>query len=402
MYLKNILINSINITEKLLRLLLILLFLVFPLGQFSKIESFTFSNLYLPDILVAVIVSMWMTNCAFRRSVSLTFMKTSILGFFFCLAFSLAANFNNLSWQQFIVAFLYLVRFISYASLYFVIHDLLERKVISKRFIYKGLIFSGVSLALLGIEQYLLFPDMRIMKLIGWDDHYYRIISTLIDPNFSGVIFSGVTLLLIGDYFLGNKFSLAIVPITTIALFLTYSRTAFVSFLIGLIYLFLSLKKTKALLAIVLSFVLILFILPKGSGGEGVKLGRVNSLLGRLDSMKQSVLVFENHPIVGVGFNAYKFIDNKDPSSHSSSGVENSYLLILVTSGVIGLIAFLNLILNFAYYTKARFDSLEGGQKISLIISTAILISLLTSALSLNSLFYPWIMIWVFLTMALV
>ena len=137
-------------------------------------------------------------------------------------------------------------------------------------------------------------------------------------------------------------------------------------------------KKLKLLLLGIL-FVIILPFLPR-PGGDGVKLERVFSIKQRIDNYQDSLVIIKDHPVFGVGFNTLRYYQNQ-PLSHAGAGLDSSLLFVLATTGILGFLAYLNL-LNHIYKTSLLI-------KISLIV-------LLTHSLFQNSLFYPWILIWFF------
>jgi hypothetical protein len=40
-----------------------------------------------------------------------------------------------------------------------------------------------------GVTQLLLLPDARLLVLLGWDDHLFRMIGTMLDPNYLALLF---------------------------------------------------------------------------------------------------------------------------------------------------------------------------------------------------------------------
>jgi len=340
--------------KNILKILFALLFLIFPLGQFAK-----------PDILVLIIFIFWFF---FVKKKSKPLLFKPFLIFFIISIISLVLRIPTLSSEQFILSSLYLFRLVIYASLYFVIYDIPDKK-----FVISGLLFSGLTFAVIGLMQYKFFPDMRIMKYLGWDDHYYRIVSTFFDPNFSGVIYACSTLLVLRK----NK-ALALIPF--IALLLTYSRTSYLAFFSGLILMLVQGHKKILILPSLIIILLLIINLPRSYGGEGVKLERTSSINNRLQSLRDGFQIFIKNPVLGVGFNTYKFLPGKNTESHSASGVENSYVLILATTGVLGFLAFLNILVRLPRQPE--------------------IIAVLVSALFINSLFYPWIMVWFILLTA--
>ena len=110
-------------------------------------------------------------------------------------------------------------------------------------------------------------------------------------------------------------------------------------------------KKWKILASMVISFALIFLLLTPRFNFESTNLLRVTSIGTRINSMQESIYIFEQKPF-GVGFNTYRYArtkygnsDNYGTSiSHAGAGVDNSFLLVLVTTGFAGLIFYVYLI----------------------------------------------------------
>ncbi|MBI3070128.1 MAG: O-antigen ligase family protein, partial [Candidatus Levybacteria bacterium] len=124
----------------------------------------------------------------------------------------------------------------------------------------------------------------------------------------------------------------------------------------------------------------------------------------RLESTGNAIAIFKDNPLIGVGFNAYRyaqyrygFIKGENwQIVHSGAGTDNSFLFVLATTGIIGLISYLYLwwvILKKAYFEKS-----------SKIISGVVFASVAGLALNaffINSLFFPFIMAWMWILLGL-
>lgn len=151
--------------------------------------------------------------------------------------------------------------------------------------------------AWLSFILYAVFPDMRSLVFFGWDDHYYRLIGTLFDPNYSGLVLSVGVLMVIGwlglkyrsysviNRWLGVNLSLFF----AICLGLTFSRSSWLSLGVAtsILMVVTLIRKQLELKHIGLVFVLGMLILttvvlaPK-PGGEGINLARSVSVNSRL------------------------------------------------------------------------------------------------------------------------
>ena len=151
--------------------------------------------------------------------------------------------------------------------------------------------------------------------------------------------------------------------------------------------------------ALFVLFVLIFFILSPQFNVESTNLLRFASVEARIESSREAILIWQKHPL-GVGFDTYRYARNKygDKNfsyygpSHAGAGVDNSFILVLVTTGIIGLGAYIYLI----YKTfRLGFDNIKKNKfAVALIVSLA---GIVVNALTINSLFYSFIMLWIFI-----
>ena len=174
--------------------------------------------------------------------------------------------------------------------------------------------------------------------------------------------------------------------IAFVTLMFTYSRS---SFLAGFsVAIFVAFKKKKAAVAFFTLLVLTasIFLLPRPSG-EGVKLERLFSIKERFETWKQGIKIFSRYPLLGVGFNTLRYAkikyykDGKDSIvSHSGAGIENSYIFVASTTGIFGLAAYIYFLLQIYRHTST--------------LAQLSLLATIIHAIFLNSLFFPWVMVW--------
>jgi len=118
-----------------------------------------------------------------------------------------------------------------------------------------------------------------------------------------------------------------------------------------------------------------------------------------LENYFEAGQIFVRSPLFGIGFNNLclakeSFGIKVEPLSHACSGIDSSFLMILVTLGIIGLI-----MAGYWFiliWLRIKPDKFGFALK-------AILISLLVHSQFNNSLFYPWVLIFLalFLPLAL-
>jgi O-antigen ligase len=103
-----------------------------------------------------------------------------------------------------------------------------------------------------------------------------------------------------------------------------------------------------------------------------------------------------DHPLFGIGFNTYRFAQlrygfitkGEEADSHGVAGTDNSFLFVLATTGLIGLLSYAAL-----WGTIVR---QAWGNHVVVASITAIFIH----SLFVNSLFYPHIMEWIWILIA--
>lgn len=294
----------------------------------------------------------------------------------------------KLTLSERLISSLYIVRLIIYFSIYLSVNYLLKIKILTNEKIIKYLSITGILLAIVGWLQYFFYPDLRNLFYLGWDPHYKRIFSTIFDPNYLGLILVLTTLTLF-------EFKKSIVNIWVFRVFIfstllfTYSRSSYVSLIISALYYSIIRKKSVVIILVIATFISTIFFLPR-PGGEGVKLERIFSINERITSMNEGIRLFTDHPLIGIGFNTlkyakiqYGFITPNTIDNHSSTGIENSFIFVIATVGLLGFLFYLILLYQI-FITGADIV------KISLIATVV-------HSLFLNSLFFPPIMIWIWI-----
>lgn len=307
---------------------------------------------------------------------------------------SLSVNLGHVGSGQLSYAGLYLGRWIAYALVYFVV---IQKLVPAKTWL-KGLYAFGTALAILGILQFIFYPSLANLRYLGWDPYYYRLFSTLFDPNFTGLILALTVFL--GFSFARRPLAKLIFcqMIIAVALFLTFSRSAYLAFFVGLgVYGFFT-KSWKLVFGFLLSIVIFITI-PK-PGFEAFNLMREVSSVARFNNWLQSFNLFLFAPIFGHGFNLLAHSSSTNVPSHAGAGVDNSFLFILDTAGLVGLLV----IFYFAVkLIKPAQKLLKKKETRSLGITfLASLTALALHSLFNNSLFYPWTAIWLWILLGVV
>ena len=340
-----------------MRLNKILVPLLFTAMAFGELQRLPGLPLYLHDLILAGLL---VAN--FRR---LKFYRP-ILWFSLAAVISLIGASFRMPLNQVLIGSLYLARFLVYSLLI--------------NLAIKPIYLIGYSSAIagLGLVQYLSVPDTRWLFALNWDEHYYRLLSTLFDPNFTGII---LVLGLVLIYFYlpaqaGRPKIWWLYGLHLAALWLTYSRSSYLALFAAVAAIIVLKKKFKLILFAVI-FAVSLLLLPR-PGGEGVKLERIMSVKQRLSNYQLGLEFWRQSPVFGLGFNTLRYFRD-NPASHSASGLDSSLIFVLATGGIVGLIAYLNL--------------LRSLWQTSLVMKVT-LAALLVHSLFVNSLFYSFTLIW--------
>jgi O-antigen ligase len=300
---------------------------------------------------------------------------------------SLLVNLPRLSFSQILVSALYPLRFLIYASLYFIVKNLPEA---DKKFLRIGFVISILAVAVIGLGQYILMPDVSFLKAAAWDDHFYRLVMPFFDPGFTGaVLVLGLLAIYNLQFTIYNYTKIFIMAIVFVALMLTYSRASYLMYLVSFAVVSWYKKTLNIFLVALIIFLIALPLLPKSSG-EGTKLERENSILARVNNWKESVAIWQTKPLLGVGYNAYRYSrDEINTDSHSGAGADSSILLVLATTGVVGLLAYLYLFKTLILLNQKS------------VIVIASFVGIFIHSWFNNTLFYPWVMEWLWILIAL-
>ena len=350
------------------KLLLSLYTLIWPLGSLLIAPKLFSLPIYYLDLLhLSFTLTLIKTRLYFIKDRSVIFLLLTLW-------LSLAFSTKLAQPRDYLISVSYLLRLIAVIGFYFSLNSIsitLRRRL---------LFFMLTSFMFLGLAQYLFFPDIRLYQYLGFDDHYYRLVGSLLDPNYTGAVLT-VAFFVFATLPLRLSWSLQLLSLLT--LLLTFSRASFLSFFIILCLKLAKQHRLKYLLLFIPAVILGVYFLPKPFG-EGVNLLRTYSVYSRLSANLDALEIFKAHPLFGVGFNTLKL---SFPGSHST-GIDNSYLYILATSGLAGISAFI-------YFLYTQLKPIRHHPYF------LALLSLLIHSLFNNTFFYIWITSLFFLILSL-
>ena len=402
-----------------LKLLSIILAASFVVGEIVRLELMP--NLFIKplDITVGIISVFGIIQLIIFKKVDLLYTDKifrSVLLFFLIGFISLIFNSGNLSLEEFVSSFLYGVRFVSYAFLFMIIKNVKYSLINSTVYMF---LTAGIVLLVFGFVQYLFYSDLRNLYYLGWDEHMYRLFATFLDPNFAGAFFVLFFTFVSGLFFysLQNKktflknFTIFIMCMALISIYLTFSRSALTMLFISSFVFLVLIKKLKLMFVLIAVSLVFFVISSKNFHIENVNPFRFASIEARLDSAKIAINIIRKNSILGVGFNSYRyaqirygFRDKENAiKSYADASSDNSFLFVLATTGVVGLLAYLYLlysIIKSAYlkYKKLKTSTLSYFLSVVVIAS---FIGIIVDSLFINSLFYSFSMLWFWIILGL-
>ncbi|MBI3443414.1 O-antigen ligase family protein [Candidatus Woesebacteria bacterium] len=384
--------------KKLLATIYLLIFLGFIAGALGRFALFS-DRVYvsLLDLGVSLLLIVWLIYIFFKKLPPLLpRLYYPIVFFVLALVFSYIINARSYSLIQLGIGGAYLLRWLLYVLVYFITIDFLNRRIIQRQLVIWGLLISGLSIAAVGIIQYIFFPSLKTWEEFGWDPHAYRLFSTLLDANFAGMVIVLTLILWVARlYKQKQRMTFFLICILCmVALGLTFSRSSYLAF-----YLSLPLvlgKSHKRLLGFMLLFFTAFIVFWPRPATEGTNLRRTATVTSRINNMQEAVKIIMARPIFGAGYNMYEFVR---PSAkllgpeyfsplHSRAGADNSYLFVWATVGIIGLAIFLRLLVALFFSPSADW------------VVKASIFSVAIHSFFVNSLFYPWVMVWMWLLVA--
>lgn len=397
-------------TMSVLKILLIALFSFLPFGEILRFD--VGNNVVIKPLdVIAVILSFWVAflyirNKTFRTSLRWYYFFFPIVGLV-----SLVINSVWLQPHELIASFLYLLRWVAYLSVFFAIIQV--DKAFKKKLV-SVLVIDGVVVLVIGYLQFLLYPSLRNLYYLGWDEHLYRLFSIFLDPNFAGAFLVLYLVFIAGLLFKSSKktdhkkifFYGLLLVVNLVAIFLTYSRSTLLMLLVSGVTFFLLLQKRKFILLLLGAVVIFVIVISPYFYLENINLFRVRSSIARIQTSGNALKIIQDHPLIGVGFDSYRYAQERYQftkkqtkfPAHSASGVDTSLLFVLATTGIIGFSVYSYLWFRLC---KRAQEGLKQKNNIYAIIFLSSCVGLWVNALFINSLFFPAIMLWMWILLSL-
>ncbi len=395
---------------------LCLILLLPVLGEFSRFDflgkSIVLSDLIIPIFEIVVLLKYKKTF--FHKNLRLILL--SIFTFLSIALFSLLFSFTVLTSGEVLQSALYLIRLTLYLGLFPISYLIISAQNIRQLIVWIAV--SAILVAISGFIQMVYLPSLEQLSLTsGYDPHINRLVGSWLDPNFIGGFFAIISLVLLSLSLYERKQSTKIfywltTGILLAALFLTYSRSAYLAFATGILVLGL-IKGRRLLLIFLIIGTLGIAVSDRAQQRVGELVTSVNSILFetsenpdptarlRLQNWQDTWGLIDQKPFLGHGYNTLSFIKLNqglitDQQVHSASGSDSSLLTILVTTGIIGLLTFLFILFllfqeTFHSWYNSKHTTLQKGFGLGLFAGS---IALLVHSSFVNSLLFPQIMIY--------
>jgi len=327
-------------------LLLTSIFISLLAGQFTRIELINaLANVYVHEFLLLIFTTASIGRFGFLP-IRNSFKSKRMVIFLSLLLISFLMSIREFTVFQNTIAVLYSARIILYMLFGIYLFNLVKSKKNMKILLFRLIYTFSSLLLIITAIQYVFFPNFWGLYAFGWDPHLYRASAVYLDVFIAAALYGLLALF----WFVKKQRVLSF--LFTAALILSFSRSAYMAFVLSLLYFFIAQKKWKELLISLSLFALFVVLVPKPFG-EGGNLLRTSSIKSRVLDYKLGITLWQKKPLFGFGYNRIRFAKEQlnlasvDDRSHSLSSFHSSFLIILVTTGIAGFISFMVLVTAF-------------------------------------------------------
>lgn len=371
------------------------LFFALAIGQLGRVSVGASGPIALDAALAWYVVAGLTLIVASRRPVTFSRPALWLVGFTLWAGASWLMH-APLIGHEAATAFFYLARLIA-VTLALVITPTLFAPTIER--FGRQLYLTGLVLVVLGYGQLLIFPNFGFMARFGWDPHVGRMLSTFFDPNYFGLALVWLASFTLAGLIVAPSRPLFIVlgPIV-IALVTTFSRSSYLALLVAGIII-LGLRSWRLLLAAGVIAAIIITQVPRVHDRVVGALYLDTTAQDRLQSWGESLVIFQENWLTGVGYNAFgraavdaNFRD--DTTGRASHGSDSSLLLVAATTGIVGVVFYLGWLFFTLWQAIDLLRTTRTPFARTLAMGTiGALPAYIVHAQFVNSLFYPLLIV---------
>lgn len=240
---------------------------------------------------------------------------------------------------------------------------------------------------------------------ILWDYQGRRLVSTLLDPNFAGILVVFPLLVHVAQLSFGVRVPAWKPAVLLTALLLTVSRGAILAFCAGALVI-VAARGVRPKLARAAGWMALASVpfLPAlvGFASSFRKFSIDESALARVQSWLRAATVIGDNPVFGVGFNTYLYVQRAygwNFADRSPAGLDGGLLFVTVLTGFVGLALYLVLLgLIVARCRRLWRDrDVPPAARAFALGTAASTVALVLHSLTVNSLLLPFLMepLWV-------
>jgi len=361
------------------------------------------------DIILPIFGAVWLFQkiCVQREFPQNRYIRPGLI--FGCVAFLsfLLGSFELLFKEQ-ILSLAYLIRFFALLIFGWAATDLFVSE--EERALFFRRVFQIVTVIIvLGFLQFFFIPDISSWSVEGgWDPHTGRLLGTWMDPNFVAGFLGFLLPVIFAALYRSSTSStrlklLLLVAIALLALFLTFSRSGYLSAAIGM-GLFFLLRDPKIIMVGIILATVGVSVNERAQKRVTQLAGTVSAIVLqntdevdptaslRIQSWTRSLELWQKYPMLGIGYNTYRYRAAEegivDENYFSSGGSDSSHLTILVTTGVIGALVFLYFFMKLVLTGLVRYFRTKNEYFLG---QSAGLTALFFHAFFVNSLLFPFL-----------
>ena len=315
---------------------------LFPLGMIGRISIFDQTiNAYWYEIPWTIWILTTIRGSIGRQALQTRY-AFSLMVFLSLLLVSFVLSFAQFSLSSHMIAALYAIRL----TLYMIAIGVALTSKIKVPRPHDTTHFLLVSTIVVAIIQFVFSPDMWWLYPSGWDPHHMRMVGTFLDSSLSSSIYAMLLLFVLSSPKI--RFRKLYLSALAAIFLLTFARGAYVAIFMALMIWALQKKLILPTLLVIAFSCVLLVGIPKPTGEAG-RLLRTSTIEARLADYQEALVVWSKHPLFGVGYNHIRDVKisgyakqvGVEGVNHAGAGFQNTYLVILVTMGVVGLIAYI-------------------------------------------------------------
>lgn len=292
--------------------------------------------------------------CMRARALRLDGVCLAALAFAFIggLSALLAVDTFRLSGYELTVSLAYLARWLAYLGIYVVVLN--TARVEDARALWTAVERGVLTFTAFGIVQSVFLPGFaqKVFPEGGdsmpWDWQGYRLVSTILDPNYAGGLILLPLLVMLARLASGDRVPLWRPLVLFAGLVLTFSRSSMLGLFVGSGVI----VAARGVRPVLIKFAGLVLLAGLPAVPVLARLGseynkftvRDGSALQRTVMWLRALTVLGDYPVLGVGFNTYGFVQRRygwDIVGRDGFAVDGGLLFIAVMTGVVGLIAYL-------------------------------------------------------------